>query len=180
MMRTMDGLMAIPSILLAIAVVSLSGASVMTVLIAITIPRNSARGTAGAFGGALRARGALCGSGNFRRLQPAEDHVATFDAEHDRPVDRARHLRLRLRHPHRGHPVVPRHRHQPGDPTWGNIMAEGRAFFQIKPSLIFWPGLVLSIRDSEHQPNRRRRPRRARSPPEAAGGPASEFTVPSL
>src|SRR5258705_4580868 len=38
MMRVMDGLMAIPSILLAIAVVSLSGASVMTVLIAITIP----------------------------------------------------------------------------------------------------------------------------------------------
>jgi peptide/nickel transport system permease protein len=37
MMRIMDGLMAIPSILLAIAVVSLSGASVMTVLIAITI-----------------------------------------------------------------------------------------------------------------------------------------------
>src|SRR3984957_16856317 len=38
MMRTMDGLMAIPIILLAIAVVSLSGASVMTVLVAITIP----------------------------------------------------------------------------------------------------------------------------------------------
>ena len=38
MMRLMDGLMAIPSILLAIAVVSLSGASLTTVLIAITIP----------------------------------------------------------------------------------------------------------------------------------------------
>src|SRR5258708_38110149 len=37
-MRIMDGLMAIPSILLAIAVVSLSGASVATVLVAITIP----------------------------------------------------------------------------------------------------------------------------------------------
>jgi hypothetical protein len=24
-----------------------------------------------------------------------------------------------------------------------NIMAEGRAYFQIKPSLIFWPGLLL-------------------------------------
>ena len=33
----------------------------------------------------------------------------------------------------------------PPTPTWGNIMAEGRAYFQIKPSLIFWPGLVLSI-----------------------------------
>src|SRR6185369_11942051 len=38
MMRVMDGLMAIPSILLAIAVVSLSGASLWTVLVAITIP----------------------------------------------------------------------------------------------------------------------------------------------
>src|ERR1700721_1392597 len=38
MMRVMDGLMAIPSILLAIAVVSLSGASLMTVMVAITIP----------------------------------------------------------------------------------------------------------------------------------------------
>ncbi len=33
----------------------------------------------------------------------------------------------------------------PETPTWGNIMAEGRAFFQVKPSLIFWPGLLLSI-----------------------------------
>src|SRR6266576_242342 len=70
MIRVMDGLMAIPSILLAIAVVSLSGASLTTVLVAITSPET---------------------------------------------------------------------------PTWGNIMAEGRAYFQIKPSLIFWPGLLLSI-----------------------------------
>ena len=33
----------------------------------------------------------------------------------------------------------------PETPTWGNMMAEGRAYFQIKPSLIFWPGLLLSI-----------------------------------
>jgi len=33
----------------------------------------------------------------------------------------------------------------PETPTWGNIMAEGRAYFLIKPSLIFWPGLLLSI-----------------------------------
>jgi peptide/nickel transport system permease protein len=33
----------------------------------------------------------------------------------------------------------------PETPTWGNIMAEGRQYFLIKPSLIFWPGLLLSI-----------------------------------
>lgn len=38
LMRVMDGLMAIPAILLAIAVVSLSGASIWTVMVAITIP----------------------------------------------------------------------------------------------------------------------------------------------
>ena len=38
LMRIMDGLMAIPGILLAIALVSLSGASLITVTIAITIP----------------------------------------------------------------------------------------------------------------------------------------------
>ena len=38
LMRIMDGLMAIPSLLLAIAVVSLSGVSLWTVIFAITIP----------------------------------------------------------------------------------------------------------------------------------------------
>jgi len=37
-MRVMDGLMAIPGVLLAIALVSLSGASLTTVIIAITVP----------------------------------------------------------------------------------------------------------------------------------------------
>lgn len=30
-------------------------------------------------------------------------------------------------------------------PTRGNIMAEGRQYFLIKPSLIFWPGLMLFL-----------------------------------
>jgi peptide/nickel transport system permease protein len=30
-------------------------------------------------------------------------------------------------------------------PSWGNIMSEGRVYFQLKPSLIFWPGLMLSL-----------------------------------
>ncbi|KAG0759047.1 hypothetical protein G6F22_019478 [Rhizopus arrhizus] len=37
-MRTMDAIMAIPGILLAIALVSVTGASITTVLVAITIP----------------------------------------------------------------------------------------------------------------------------------------------
>ena len=30
-------------------------------------------------------------------------------------------------------------------PSWGNIMAEGRTFFRIKPELILYPGLALSL-----------------------------------
>jgi peptide/nickel transport system permease protein len=33
----------------------------------------------------------------------------------------------------------------PATPSWGNIMAEGRALWQIKPYLIFFPAIFLSI-----------------------------------
>src|SRR3984885_2689948 len=133
-------------------------------------PGNSARGAAGAFGGALRARGALCRSRDLRRLQPAEDHVAAFDAEHDRPVDRARHLCLRLRHSDRSDPVVPRHRHQSGNADLGQYHGRGPRLLpdQAVADLLARPDPV--DRDPQHQSDRRRRPRRARSPPEAAGG----------
>ena len=33
----------------------------------------------------------------------------------------------------------------PEVPTWGNIMAEGREFFQVHPHVIFFPGIFLSL-----------------------------------
>ncbi|MFM7346075.1 MAG: ABC transporter permease subunit, partial [Tagaea sp.] len=33
----------------------------------------------------------------------------------------------------------------PSIPTWGNIIAEGRAFFQIRPHLILFPAAFLSL-----------------------------------
>ena len=30
-------------------------------------------------------------------------------------------------------------------PTWGNIIAEGRVYFQLKPSLVLWAGLALLL-----------------------------------
>jgi peptide/nickel transport system permease protein len=33
----------------------------------------------------------------------------------------------------------------PETPSWGNIMAEGRIYFQINPGIVLWPGLVVSI-----------------------------------
>jgi peptide/nickel transport system permease protein len=145
MMRTMDGLMAIPSILLAIAVVSLSGASVTTVLIAITIPEIPRV--------ARLVRSVVLSA----REEPYVE--AAISVGSSLPKIMWRHLM-----PNTIAPLIVQGTYvcasailteailsflgtgiNPETPTWGNIMAEGRAFFQIKPSLIFWPGLVLSI-----------------------------------
>jgi peptide/nickel transport system permease protein len=145
MMRVMDGLMAIPSILLAIAVVSLSGASPMTVLIAITIPEIPRV--------ARLVRSVVLSA----REEPYVE--AAISVGSSLPKIMWRHLM-----PNTIAPLIVQGTYvcasailteailsflgagiNPETPTWGNIMAEGRAYFQIKPSLIFWPGLLLSI-----------------------------------
>jgi len=145
MMRVMDGLMAIPSILLAIAVVSLSGASLMTVLVAITIPEIPRV--------ARLVRSVVLSA----REEPYVE--AAISVGTSLPKIMWRHLM-----PNTIAPLIVQGTYvcasavlteailsflgagiNPETPTWGNIMAEGRAYFQIKPSLIFWPGLLLSI-----------------------------------
>jgi peptide/nickel transport system permease protein len=145
LMRIMDGLMAIPSILLAIAVVSLSGASIMTVLIAITIPEVPRV--------ARLVRSVVLAA----REEPYVEAAISLGSS--LPKIMWRHLM-----PNTVAPLIVQGTYvcasailteailsflgagiSPETPTWGNIMAEGRAYFQIKPSLIFWPGLLLSI-----------------------------------
>jgi peptide/nickel transport system permease protein len=145
MMRVMDGLMAIPSILLAIAVVSLSGASLTTVLIAITIPEIPRV--------ARLVRSVVLSA----REEPYVE--AAISVGSSLPKIMWRHLM-----PNTIAPLIVQGTYvcasailteailsflgagiNPETPTWGNIMAEGRAYFQIKPSLIFWPGLLLSV-----------------------------------
>src|SRR6202034_2909678 len=144
-MRIMDGLMAIPSILLAIAVVSLSGASLMTVMVAITIPEIPRV--------ARLVRAVVLSA----REEPYVEAAISLGSS--LPKIMWRHLM-----PNTIAPLIVQGTYvcasailteailsflgtgiNPETPTWGNIMAEGRAFFQIKPSLIFWPGLVLSV-----------------------------------
>lgn len=144
-MRIMDGLMAIPSILLAIAVVSLSGASLKTVLIAIIIPEIPR---------VVRLVRSVVLSA---REEPYVEAAIAIGS--GLPKILWRHLM-----PNTFAPLIVQGTYicasailteailsflgagiNPETPTWGNIMAEGRAFFQIKPSLIFWPGVVLSI-----------------------------------
>jgi peptide/nickel transport system permease protein len=145
MMRVMDGLMAIPSILLAIAVVSLSGASPATVLVAITIPEIPRV--------ARLVRSVVLSA----REEPYVE--AAISVGSSLPKIMWRHLM-----PNTIAPLIVQGTYvcasailteailsflgagiSTETPTWGNIMAEGRAYFQIKPSLIFWPGLLLSI-----------------------------------
>ncbi len=145
LMRIMDGLMAIPSILLAIAVVSLSGASLTTVLIAITIPEVPRV--------ARLVRSVVLSA----REEPYVE--AAISVGSCLPKIMWRHLM-----PNTIAPLIVQSTYicasailteailsflgagiSPETPTWGNIMAEGRSYFQIKPSLIFWPGLLLSI-----------------------------------
>jgi peptide/nickel transport system permease protein len=145
MMRVMDGLMAIPAILLAIAVVSLSGASITTVMIAITIPEIPRV--------ARLVRSVVLTA----REEPYVE--AAISVGSSLPKIMWRHLM-----PNTIAPLIVQGTYvcasailteailsflgagiSPETPTWGNIMAEGRSFFQVKPSLIFWPGLLLSI-----------------------------------
>jgi len=145
MMRVMDGLMAIPAILLAIAVVSLSGASITTVMIAITIPEIPRV--------ARLVRSVVLTA----REEPYVEAAISLGSS--LPKIMWRHLM-----PNTIAPLIVQGTYvcasailteailsflgagiSPETPTWGNIMAEGRSFFQVKPSLIFWPGLLLSM-----------------------------------
>ena len=145
LMRVMDGLMAMPSVLLAIAVVSLSGASLTTVMIAITIPEIPRV--------ARLVRSVVLSA----REEPYVEAAISLGTS--LPKIMWRHLM-----PNTVAPLIVQGTYiaasailteailsflgagiSPETPTWGNIMAEGRAFFQVKPSLIFWPGLLLSI-----------------------------------
>ncbi|WP_407666745.1 ABC transporter permease [Microvirga roseola] len=145
LMRIMDGLMAIPSILLAIAVVSLAGASLWTVLVAITIPEIprvvrlvrsvvlSAREEP--YVEAAIAVGSSLPKVMWRHLVP--NTLAPLIVQGTYICASAILIEAILSFLGAGVGTE--------TPSWGNIMSEGRVYFQLKPSLIFWPGLVLSI-----------------------------------
>ena len=144
-MRVMDGLMSIPPILLAIALMALTRASVQNVIIAITIaefPRVSRliRGVVLSL-----ARAALCRGGDRLRHAGADDHLQAHPAEHAGAADGAGDLHLRLGDDHRGDLSFIGAGTPPIIPSWGNIMAEGRALWQVKPYIVFFPAIFLSI-----------------------------------
>ncbi len=144
-MRVMDGLMAIPGILLAIALISLSGATLWTVVIAIVIPEIP-RVVRLVRSVVLTVRG--------------EPYVEAAIAVGTRlPLILGRHIL-----PNTIAPLIVQATYicgsamltesilgflgagiPPEIPSWGNIMSEGRTYFQISPWIIFYPGVALAI-----------------------------------
>ena len=144
-MRVMDGLMSIPGVLLAIALMALTKASLENVIIAITItevPR------------VVRLIRSLVLT--LREQPYVEAAIAAG----------TRTPRILVRHilPNTVAPLLVQATYicasamlteailsflgagtPPNIPSWGNIMAEGRSLFQIATYLIFFPGIFLSL-----------------------------------
>ena len=144
-MRFMDGMMAIPAILLAIALITLMKASLVIVIAAISIPEIP------------------------RVVRLVRSVVLSIRA---RPYIEAaiasgtRNVRIMVRHilPNTVAPLIVQATYvcasailteaglsflgagtPPEIPSWGNVMSLGRTYFQIAPWIIFFPGVLLAI-----------------------------------
>jgi peptide/nickel transport system permease protein len=144
-MRVMDGLMAIPAILLAIALVSLSGAGLLTVIVAVAIPEIprvvrlvrsivlSIREEP--YVEAAISVGTPTAKVLWRHVLP--NTIAPLIVQATFICGSAILLEAILSFLGVGIP--------PATPTWGNIMAEGRSLFQIHPHNILFPGIFLTL-----------------------------------
>ncbi|MDP6706927.1 MAG: ABC transporter permease [Alphaproteobacteria bacterium] len=144
-MRIMDGLMAIPTILLAIALVSLFHASVTNVIIAITIPEvprvvRLVRSVVLTirempYVEAAVSIGTRTDKVLFRHILP--NTLAPLIVQATYVCAAAVLIEAILSFLGAGTP--------PETPSWGNVMAEGRTYFQIAPWIIFFPGVFLAL-----------------------------------
>ncbi|WP_149538717.1 ABC transporter permease [Siccirubricoccus phaeus] len=144
-MRIMDGLMSIPPILLAIALMALTRGSVQNVIIAITIaeiPRVSrlVRGVVLSlreqpYVDAAVAAGTRTPVIIWRHILP--NTLAPITVQATYICASAMIVEAILSFIGAGTPPI--------IPSWGNIMAEGRALWQVKPYIVFFPAIFLSI-----------------------------------
>ena len=144
-MRLMDGIMAIPAILLAIALVALMGSSVTVVIIAIAIPEIprvtrlvravvlSVRALP--FVEAARSNGTRVAKLLRRHILPST--VAPLIVQATFICASAILTEAGLSFLGAGTP--------PEFPTWGNMIASSRLYLQIAPWTIFAPGICLAL-----------------------------------
>ena len=144
-MRVMDGLMSIPPILLAIALMALTRGSVGNVILAITvaeIPRVSrlVRGVVLSLREQPYVEAAIA-SGTptwkiiLKHILP--NTLAPLTVQASYICAAAMITEAILSFIGAGTP--------PTIPSWGNIMAEGRALWQVFPTIVLFPALFLSI-----------------------------------
>jgi peptide/nickel transport system permease protein len=144
-MRVMDGLMSIPPILLAIALMALTRASVQNVIIAVSVaefPRVSRliRGVVLSlreqpFVEAAVASGTRLPMIIIKHILP--NTLAPLMVNATFICASAMITEAALSFIGAGTPPIV--------PSWGNIMAEGRALWQVKPYIVFFPAVFLSI-----------------------------------
>ncbi|MGL4440321.1 MAG: ABC transporter permease [Bosea sp. (in: a-proteobacteria)] len=144
-MRVMDGLMAIPGILLAIALVSVSGASLMTVIIAIMVPEiprvvRLVRSVVltvreEPYVEAAVSIGTRLPLILFRHILP--NCIPPLIVQATYVCASAMLTEAILSFLGAGTP--------PSIPSWGNMVAEARLLFQIAPWNLLWPGIALAV-----------------------------------
>jgi peptide/nickel transport system permease protein len=144
-MRLMDGLMAIPAILLAIALVALTRASVTTVIVAITIPEvprvvRLVRSVVLSVREAPYVEAAIAGGTPIwkillRHILP--NTVPPLIVQATYICASAILIEAALSFLGAGTP--------PEIPTWGNMIAQSRLFLSRAPWTIFAPGIALAV-----------------------------------
>jgi peptide/nickel transport system permease protein len=144
-MRVMDGMMAIPAIMLAIALIALSKASIMIVIAAVTLPE------------VPRVVRLVRSIVLTLREQPYIEAATAIGTSVPRIL--IRHLL-----PNALPPLVVQATYicasavlieaalsflgagtPPEIPSWGNTMADGRTYFQLKPWMVLLPGFFLAV-----------------------------------
>lgn len=144
-MRIMDGLMAIPSILLAIAFVALLGSGFFTVITALVLPEiprvvRLVRSVVLSVREEPYIEAAIIGGTSLPKIlyhHVLPNTIAPLVVIATYIAAAAVLLEASLSFLGAGIP--------PETPSWGNVVASGRAFFEIAPWIIFAPSVVLAI-----------------------------------
>ncbi|MBK9082868.1 MAG: ABC transporter permease [Rhizobiales bacterium] len=144
-MRAMDGLMSIPPILLAVALMALTRASVGNVIMSITIaeiPRVArlVRGVVLSLREQPYVEAAITTGTTTPRIilkHILPNTIAPLTVQATYICGSAMIVESILSFIGAGTPPI--------TPSWGNIMADGRALWQVKPYIIFFPAIFLSL-----------------------------------
>jgi len=144
-MRIMDGLMSIPEILIAIALMALTRASMQNVIFAITVaqvPRVTrlVRGIVLTLREQPYVEAAIASGTSFPRIlwrHIVPNTMAPLLVQGTFITASAMITEAILSFIGAGTP--------PNIPSWGNIMAEGRSLFQVAYYIVLFPGIMLSV-----------------------------------